>query len=202
MKYITGTNRKQLCLFNESLDDIIEEDNVVRFIDEYINKLDLDNLEIKTTESRKGRPPYHPRLYLKIYVYSYLIKIRSSRKIETECKRNIEMIWLTEQLTPDHWSISNFRKQNRKALTNIFKEFVMFCHSIELLDLKLAAIDGTKMRGQNHIGNIFKREEIDNAREKIEEKISEYLSELENNDENEYQDYNLLSKGLKKKYKT
>jgi transposase len=201
MKYINGINRKQLCLFNDCLDDLIDEDNIVRFIDEYVEKIDFDNLEIKTIINKKGRPPYHPRLYLKIYIYSYLIKIRSSRKIENECKRNIEMIWLTEQLAPDHWSISNFRKQNGKVLTNMFKEFLKFCHQIELLDLKLAAIDGTKMRGQNHVGNIFKKEEMDKLSKRIESKINEYLEELENNDKEESHEYSFLNKDLKKKSK-
>src|SRR4030042_613303 len=152
MKYIEGTAREQLCLFEEKLDDIIPEEQSVRFIDAYIDKLDLIKLEISNIDNTKGIG-YDPALYLKIFIYSYLNKIRSSRKIERECKRNIELIWLTKQLVPDHWSISNFRKMNKKALKNIFKEFLKFCHKLNLLSFTCIGIDGTKMRAQNSMRN-------------------------------------------------
>jgi transposase len=201
MKYITGTNRTQLFLFRETLDEIIKDDHIVKFIDTYINKMDMNKLEIKETKDGRGRPPYDPHLYLKIYIYCYLIKIRSSRKIERECQRNMELIWLTEQLAPDFWSIANFRKQNKKALINIFKEFLTFCHKLELLSLKLTAIDGTKMRGQNHNGNIYKRDDIDKLQKRIEEKIAEYLKELENNDRKEDKEYDFLNQNIGAKIK-
>ena len=200
MKYIEGTARDQLCLFEEKLDDIIQEDHLIRFIDLYINKLDLIGLEINTNDKGKGIG-YDPTLYLKIYIYSYLNKIRSSRKIERESKRNLELIWLTKQLAPDYWSISNFRKSNKKALRNIFKEFLRFCHKLELLSFDCIAVDGTKMRTQNSMSNVYKREKIDKILEKVEKKIDEYLAELESNDKKEQDEYDFLNKNIPQKLK-
>src|SRR5271157_2869968 len=118
MNFIEGADREQLVLFSDKLDTIIGEDHIIRFIDLFVEKLDLISLNIQMNDKVQGIG-YNPNLYLKIYIYSYLNKIRSSRKIENECKRNIELIWLTKQLVPDHWSISNFRKKNAKALINI-----------------------------------------------------------------------------------
>lgn len=200
MKYIEGTPREQLCLFEEKLDDIIPDDHLVRFIDVYVEKLDLIKLGIKIKDKDKG-VGYNPTLYLKIYIYSYLNSIRSSRKIERECKRNLELIWITQQLAPDHWSISNFRKCNKKLLKNIFKEFLLFCKKLELLSLDCFAIDGTKMRTQNSMSNIYKRDEIDNLLEKIENKINDYILELETNDKREQDEYDFLNNNIPKKLK-
>jgi transposase len=200
MKYIEGTPRNQLCLFEEKLDDMIEEENLIRFIDVYVNKLDLIKLGIHTNDKSKGTG-YDPYLYLKIYIYSYLNRIRSSRQIERECTRNIELIWLTQQLSPDHWSISNFRKTNKKALKNIFKEFLRFCHKLELLSFDCVAIDGTKMRAQNSKSNIYKKNEIDKNLEKVEQKIDEYITELESNDKIEQGEYDFLNRNIPEKLK-
>ena len=200
MNFIKGTSRDQLCLFEEKLDDIIQEEHLVRFIDIYVDKLDLVELEININDKAKGIG-YNPTLYLKIYIYSYLNKIRSSRKIERECKRNLELIWLTKQLAPDHWSISNFRKMNKKALKNIFKEFLKFCHKLELLSFDCIAIDGTKIRTQNSMSNVYKKEEIDKVLKKIEQKIDEYLAELESNDKKEQDEYEFLNKNIPQKLK-
>jgi transposase len=205
MSYITGTNRLQLCLFNGTLDEIIETDNIVRFIDAYIDKMDLGKLEIfipkRSIQDDRGRPAYSPRLLLKIYTYSYLNNIRSSRKIEKECKRNIELIWLTEQLAPDHWSIANFRKNNNKAFKKLFKEFLQFCHDLKLLSLELTAIDGTKMKGKNHNDNVYKREFLEKIRESLDVKIDSYLKELESNDSCEHDTYEFLTEDIKEKLK-
>ena len=201
MKYIEGTPREQLCLFEEKLDDIIAEEHLIRFIDVYVDKLDLVRLEIHNIDNNIGCPGYNPTLYLKIYIYSYLNRIRSSRKIERECRRNLELIWLTKQLKPDHWSISNFRKVNKKALKNIFKEFLRFCHKLDLLSFDCIAIDGTKMRAQNSLSNIYKKEEIDKLQEKAEKKIEEYLVELEANDKKEQDEYDFLNKNIPQKLK-
>lgn len=200
MKYIEGNSRDQLYLFEEKLDRIIPEEHIVRFIDAYIDKLDLEKLEIYNLDKEKGKG-YNPRLYLKIYIYSYLNKIRTTRKIERECKRNLELIWLSQQLAPDHWSISNFRKLNKKALKNIFKEFLRFCYKLELLSFNCIAIDGTKMRTQNSMSNIYKKEEIDKVLTRVEEKIEEYLVELELNDKKEQDEYDFLNKNIPEKLK-
>jgi len=199
MGYVEGTDRNQLLLFEEKIDEMIAEEHLVRFIDVYVNKIDLVKLEIFNAENKIGSPGYDPALYLKIYIYSYLNKIRSSRKIERECKINIELIWLTCRLSPDHWSISNFRKKNTKALKNIFKEFLRFCHKLNLLSFKLVAIDGTKLRAQNSQNNIYKKQEIDKQLEKYERKINEYIAELETNDKKEQDEFEFLNKNIPQK---
>jgi len=123
--YKEGLNRNQQLLLPPSLNDLVGEDNMARAIDEYVNILDISSLNIQTKKDliKDGQPAFHPKLLLKIYIYGYLNKIRSSRKLETEIKRNIEMMWLTQGLTPSYKTIANFRKDNPKALQTIFKEF-------------------------------------------------------------------------------
>ena len=123
--YKQGLNRKQQLIFPPSLDDLVDENNTVRTIDEYVKILNISSLNIKTKKSliKDGQPAFHPKLLLKIYIYGYLNKIRSSRKLETEINRNIEMMWLTQGLTPSYKTIANFRKDNPQALQTIFKEF-------------------------------------------------------------------------------
>jgi transposase len=199
--FINETPREQLNLFEEKLDDLISENNSVRFIDAYVNKLDLYNLgfKISGTNGGKGRPPYKPSSLLKIYIYGYLNRIRSSRKLEAECRRNIELIWLTGRLAPDFKTIADFRKDNKGGIKKIFKEFLKLCHKLELLSLKCVAIDGTKERAQNSLDNIYKREEIERIEKRIQEKIDKYLEELELNDRTEETDYEFLSKNLPEK---
>ena len=117
MAYITGLNRNQLILFPESLDEYINEENPVRVLDAFVNSLELSDLGItKSSPSETGRPPYSPYDMLKLYVYGYMNRIRSSRRLETETTRNVEVMWLLEKLSPDHKTISRFRKDNAKAL--------------------------------------------------------------------------------------
>lgn len=201
MDYIKGTPREQLHLFTENLDEIIDEENPVRFIEAYINKLDMGKLGFKVPDVLTGRPPYAPVLLLKIYIYSYLNKVRSSRRIETACQRNIELIWLTEQLAPDFKTIADFRKDNKEGIKNIFKEFLKLCHKLELLSFKCVAIDGTKMRAQNGMNNVYKKEEIEKIEKALEEKINKYIVELEENDEKEKDDFEFLSKNIGEKIK-
>lgn len=201
MKYIQGTPRDQLCLYSDTLDSLIDEDHIVRFIDAYIDSLNFDDLGLETpTKKKDGRPPYKPQLYLKIYIYCWLNAIkRSSRAIERECKRNIELIWLTEQLSPAYWALAHFRKKNENVLENIFYEFREFCKRLDLLSYEYVAIDGTKMRAQNSRSNIYKRETIDALQEKVEAKITEYLKELDENDKKEDEIPEFLNEDLTKK---
>lgn len=201
MYYIKGTPRHQLNLFEANLDDIIPEDNPVRFIDAYINNLNIEKLGFKIPKLRTGKPPYDPKMLLKLYTYGYLNKIRSSRKLENETHRNNELIWLTEALKPDFKTIADFRKDNKKGIKNIFNEFLKLCHKLELLSFKLSAIDGTKMRAQNHLGNIYKRENIEKVEKKIQEKIDNYIKELDENDEKDKDDFNFLSNNILKQIK-
>ena len=185
MEYKQGTKRYQLHLFSDSLDDILEEENSVRVIDCYVENLDLRKLGFKIPELKTGTPPYRPELLLKIYMYGYLEKIRSSRKLEKECKRNTELMWLTEKLAPDFKTIADFRKNNKEGIKNVFKDFLYFCKQANLLSLEHVGIDGTKIRAQNSQNNVFKRQKIDKVQEAIEKKIQEYLAELEENDNTE-----------------
>lgn len=196
MYYKKGTARDQLNLFESKLDEIISEDNPVRFIDAYVNKVDLEKIGFKIPKLRTGTPPYDPAMMLKLYVYGYLNRLRSSRKLEKETHRNKELIWLTEALTPDFKTIADFRKDNKDGIKNIFNEFLKLCHKLELLSFDLVAVDGTKMRAQNHLGNIYKREELEKKEKKIQEKIDNFIKELEENDEKEKDDFEFLSKNI------
>jgi len=182
MHYITGTPRGQLVLFNNYLDELIAKESPVRFIDMYVDNLDLVKLGFKVPALKTGAPPFDPALLLKIYIYSYFEKIRSSRKIEKECLRNQEMIWLTCNLAPDFKTIADFRKNNKEGLKNTFKEFLYLCKKLNLLCFNLTATDGTKMRAQNGNSEIYKRKTIDTVKERIEKKIEEYIAMLDEND--------------------
>ena len=123
VRYIEGIPRNQIYLFNECLDEMVKHDNIVRFIDAYVESLDLEKLGFEIPTMTTGASPYRSQLKLKIYIYGYMERIRSSRKLEKECKRNTELIWLTENLAPDFKTIADFRKNNLTALKNLFKEF-------------------------------------------------------------------------------
>lgn len=199
--YIKGTSRDQLNLFAEKLDELISPDNTVRFIDAYVEKLNLFEIGFKIpgTNGGKGRPPYEPAMMLKLYIYGYLNRLRSSRKLEKECTRNVELIWLTGRLNPDFKTIADFRKDNKTGIKKIFHEFLKFCHKLELLSFKCVAIDGTKERAKNHLANIYHRESIDKTSMIIQEKINKYLEELELNDKSEEAEYEFLSNNLTEK---
>jgi len=182
MDFIQGTTRDQLFLFKESLDSLIEKDNPVRIIDAYVESLNLEQLKFNIPELKTGTPPYKPQLMLKIYIYGYMERIRNSRRLEKETRRNKEMMWLTEGLSPDFKTISDFRKNNRNAIKNVFKDFLNLCNKAGLLGLETVAIDGTKLRGQNSLNNVYKRKEMENIQKRIEEKIEEYLKELDKED--------------------
>jgi len=196
MHYIEGMPREQLVLFTERLDDLIGEENPVRFLDAYVAQLDLAGLGFKQPAMVKGRPPYRPQLLLKIYIYGYLNRIRSSRKLEKECQKNIELLWLCRRLAPDFKTIADFRKENGKGLKNIFKEFLRLCKHLELIDGRQVAIDGTKLRAQNSNKQIYKSDKIAALEKKIEARINEYLEELDRNDTHEKDEYEVLNKKL------
>jgi transposase len=198
MEYIKGTPRDQLYLFNECIDNLVEKNNPVRIIDAYVESLDLESLEFIIPELKTGKPPYRSELLLKVYIYGYNERTRSSRRLEKECQRNKEMIWLTEGLAPDFKTIADFRKKNKKAIRNVFKEFLMFCKQADLLSLETVGIDGTKMRAQNNQNNIYRREEIETVQKRIQEKIEEYLSILDKEDEKEGEDIKINKNEVEK----
>ena len=184
MQHIEGISRHQLRF--SSLEDAISADNQVRFIDAFVSFIDLSKLgfAIKTLK-HQGRPSYRISIFLKLYLYGYLNGIRSSRKLEAECFRNIELKWLLEDIHPNYHSISDFRKENPLALKKTFKLFVSFLKDADLIGGEIIAIDGTKSRAHNSKKANFNQKKIDKHLEYIENKTNEYLTALEENDAKE-----------------
>ena len=182
MKYIVGTNRSQINLFPVSLDQSIEHDNEVRLIDLFVNSLPLDEYGFKVDFGENGRPGYHPGVLLKLFIYGYLNRIRSSRCLEKESKRNIELMWLLEQLQPDHNTISNFRRDNKKGIKKVFRATVKMAKNFDLIGGQLLAGDSTKFRAQNSKKNNYNQKKINRHLEYIENKLESYHAELANND--------------------
>ena len=185
-----GLNRKQQLLFPPSIDDYIGKDNIARTIDSYVEILDLSALGFmgsKANNMLDGQPAFHPGLLLKIYIYGYLNKIRSSRKLETEIKRNIEMMWLTQGLTPSYKTIANFRKDHPEPLKKVFKEFVLLCKNIELIEGKLVAIDGAFLRANASKNQLVMKSTTTKDLENIDSKIEKYLTSLDYSDREDKQ---------------
>ena len=186
MEFIKGEDREQAILFPDSIDDYVEENSAARVIDAFINGLDLSELEFKRHEPAvTGRPAYDPKDMLKLYVYGYMNRIRSSRRLENESKRNLEVIWLLQKLTPDHKTIANFRKDNKKEMKNVFKSFVKLCLKLGLYGKELVAIDGSKFKAVNSKERNFTKDKLKDRLEKIDEKIEAYMNELESADREE-----------------
>ncbi len=182
MKYIQGQNRIQTFLFPVSLDDAIEPENEVRIIDLFVDSFKLRDYGFKVVFVENGRPAYHPADLLKLYLYGYLNKLRSSRNLEKECKRNIEVMWLLNNLKPDHNTISNFRRDNPKAIKKVFRETVRIAKYFNLIGGTLIAGDSTKFRAQNSKKNNFNQKKIDRHLEYIENKLAEYNQALAESD--------------------
>jgi transposase/RNase H-fold protein (predicted Holliday junction resolvase) len=183
--YKQGLNRKQQLLFPPSIDDYVDEDNLVRAIDAYVDVLDLNEFQFSNTRKSNrldGQKAYSPKLLLKIYIYGYLNKIRSSRMLERECKRNLELIWLTSGLTPSYHTISDFRKNNPKALKQIFKEFILLCKNIDLIGDGLKAVDGAFLRANASKNQLIMKKSLVKDLTKVEEEIEQYFQSLEYSD--------------------
>src|SRR5207247_818484 len=170
MQFIQGKNRTQSILFPKSLDQIIEQDNEVRIIDLFVESINLTNFHFEIKTSKEGRPAYHPKDLLKLFVYGYLNHIRSSRQLEKECKRNIELLWLMKELAPDHNTIANFRRDNEKAIRKVFRYTVSIAKEFNLIGGKLVAGDSTKLRAQNSKKNNFNEGKIERHLEYIDAK--------------------------------
>ncbi len=183
MHYIQGKNREQSTLFPQILDEIIEADNEVRIIDIFVESINIADYKFVTKTSLEGRPAYDPKDLLKLYVYGYLNSIRSSRMLEKECRRNIELMWLMKQLTPDHNTISNFRRDNDKAIRQVFRYTVSIAKQFDLIGGKLIAGDSTKLRAQNSKKNNFNANKIERHLTYIENKLDEYNMALEQADD-------------------
>ena len=161
MKYIQGVDRNQTAIFPTTMEMAIDEDNEVRVIDFFVESLDLQEMGFEVDHGENGRPAYHPKDLLKLYIYGYMNSIRSSRKLEKETLRNIEVMWLLKDLSPDHNTISNFRRDNPKSIKKVFRATVELAKNFDLIGGKLLAGDGTKLRAQNSKKNNYNQKKID-----------------------------------------
>ena len=177
--FVEGVGRGQVSLFPAQLDDYVADDNPVRAVDAFVDGLDLAKLGFTATEPlATGRPGYRPATMLKIYIYGYLNRIPSSRRMERECQRNIELIWLTGKLAPDHKTIADFRKDNGKAIREVCRAFVLLCRQLDLLSEASVAIDGSKFKAVNARDNNFTQAKMKRRLERIDESITRYMEQL------------------------
>ncbi|MGZ8946521.1 MAG: IS1182 family transposase [Methylococcaceae bacterium] len=189
-RFIQSTDRTQVTLFPEQLEDYVADDNPVRVVDVFVEQLDLGKLGFDGVFPMKtGRPAYHPAVLLKLYIYGYLNRIQSSRRLERESQRNLELIWLMERLTPDFKTIANFRKDNGTAIRKVCSQFVALCRQLNLLTEATVAIDGSKFKAVNNRDKNFTTNKIKRRREQIEASIERYLSALETADRQEQADF-------------
>ena len=183
MNHITGTTREQITMFPEAIEDYISAENPVRFLDAFVEQLDTAAMGFYHAAVKEtGRPPYDPKDLLKLYLYGYLNRIRSSRLLERETQRNLEVFWLLKRLKPDHKTISDFRRINATALREVFKELVLLCKSLNLFGAELLAIDSTKFKASNARDRVKNKEQLDKSIMRITESINQYLAQLDEND--------------------
>jgi transposase len=182
-RFVVGADRGQSTLFPECLEDWIGEDNPVRVIDVFVGELDLAELGFNGVEAEvTGRPSYHPSALLKLYIYGYLNRVQSSRRLEREAGRNVEVMWLTGRLVPDHKTIADFRKDNGPAIRKVCAQFVALCREIGLLTTASVAIDGSKFKAVNNRDKNFTRAKMERRLAQIDESVARYLSQLDTAD--------------------
>jgi transposase len=180
VSYIEGVDRQQGWLLPERLEDYVGADNPVRFLDAFVDNLDLAALGFqRATPKETGRPPYPPGDLLRLYLYGYLNRLRSSRRLEREAQRNVELLWLLRQLRPDFKTIADFRKDNLAALRGVCREFTLLCRELELFGGELVAIDGSKLRAVNSKRRNFSEAKLHATAAEIDAKITAYLAQLD-----------------------
>ena len=185
-RFIQGEDRTQATLLPELLDDYVAETNPVRVVDVFVDELDLGQLGFEGVDpAATGRPAYHPATLLKIYIYGYLNRIQSSRRLEKEAQRNVELMWLTGRLTPDFKTIADFRKDNGKAICKVCRQFVVLCQKLGLFSEALVAIDGSKFKAVNNRDRNFTSAKLQRRMEEIESSINRYLVALDTADRQE-----------------
>ena len=181
--FVAGLERSQSTLFPASLDEYITEDNPVRVVDAFVDGLDLRKLGFTSIDPfETGRPGYHPAMMLKLYIYGYLNRIPSSRRLERECQRNLELIWLTGKLAPDFKTIADFRKDFGEPIRKVCREFVAICRKLDLLSKASVAIDGSKFKAVNARHKNFTQAKMKRRLERIDESIARYMSQLDTAD--------------------
>jgi transposase len=199
-RFIEGENRQQSTLFPERLDDYVAEDNAVRVVDAFVEKLDLLSLGFDGVEpSATGRPAYHPAVLLKLYIYGYLNSLQSGRRLEQEAQRNVELMWLTGRLMPVFKTITSFRKENRQAIRKVCLSFVELCRELDLFSAKLVAIDGSKFKAVNSRDKNFTKKSVKRRIKKTQANIDRYLAKLDAVDEEEPEIRELTAEELRQK---
>ena len=183
--FIEGESRSQATLFPERIDDYIAEENAVRVIDVFVDELDLSGLGFKIVPEATGRPGYNPAIMLKLYIYGYLNRVQSSRRLEREAGRNVELMWLLGRLAPDFKTIADFRKNNGEAIRLVCREFVMLCRKLNLFSDAFVAIDGSKFRAVNNRNRNFSKAKLKKRLQQIDESIARYLGEIASADRRE-----------------
>lgn len=182
-RYIEGADRNQVTLFPDRLEDWIDEDNPVRVIDAFVDGLDLTELGFeRAIAAATGRPGYHPAVLLKLYVYGYLNRVQSSRRLEREAGRNVEVLWLLGRLAPDHKTIADFRRDNGSAIRKVCAQFIELCRRIGLLSVASVAIDGSKFKAVNNRDRNFTRAKMARRMQQIEDSVARYLHQLDTAD--------------------
>jgi transposase len=185
-RFVQGEDRTQGTLLPELLDDYVTENNPVRVIDVFVDQLDLGKLGFEGVEPEStGRPAYHPSTLLKLYIYGYLNRIQSTRRLEVETQRNVELMWLTARLTPDFKTIANFRKDNGKAIRSVCRQFVELCRRLDLFSQAIIAIDGSKFKAVNNRDRSFTTKKMELRMQQIEDSINRYLVALDTADRQE-----------------
>lgn len=197
--FIKGEDRHQATLFPERIDDYITEDSAVRVIDVFVDELDLSGLGFKTMPESTGRPGYHPALMLKLFIYGYLNRVQSSRRLEQEANRNLELIWLLGKLAPDLKTIANFRKDNGEAIRLVCREFVMLSRKLNLFSDAFVAIDGSKFRAVNNRNRNFSKAKLKKRLQQIDASIERYLGEIASADRREGEGPKTKTERLEKK---
>ena len=182
-RFIEGEDRTQVTLLPECLDDYVGADNPVRIVDVFVDQLELRALGFTGVEpAETGRPSYHPAVLLKIYIYGYLNRVQSSRRLEREAQRNVELMWLTGRLTPDFKTIADFRKENGRAIRNVCREFIVLCRRVDLFSQAIVAIDGSKFKAVNNRDKNFTNAKMQRRMAALEESIERYLVAMDTAD--------------------
>ncbi|SDC23311.1 Transposase [Variovorax sp. CF079] len=182
-RFIEGEDRQQVTLLPECLDDYIGEDNPVRVVDAFVEELDLYALGFEGVDpAATGRPSYHPAVLLKLYIYGYLNRIQSSRRLEREAQRNVELMWLTGRLAPDFKTIADFRHDNATGIRNVCRRFIGMCRELKLFSQAIVAVDGSKFKAVNSRDRNFTAGKIDRRKQQIEQSIQRYLDAMETAD--------------------
>ena len=182
-RFVAGADRSQSTLLPESLDDWVDESNPVRVIDAFVDALNVGELGFEGVEpAATGRPSYHPSSLLKLYIYGYLNRVQSSRRLEREAGRNVEVMWLLGRLVPDHKTIADFRKDNGSAIKKVCARFVELCRRMGFLSKASVAIDGSKFKAVNNRDKNFTTAKVERRRKQLEESVARYLSQLDTAD--------------------